>query len=202
MKKICVLDYQSGNTRSVCNLFSSLAPTVLSRRREDILEASHLVLPGVGAFGAAMEKIQTLLPLDLIEDQVLHRAKPLLGICVGMQVLADEGEEYGTHRGLGWIPGVVRKLPCRSTPLPHVGWNDLIPRRVHPLMNGMPQSPDFYFVHSFAFQAANIDDVIAEAEYEVNFTAMIGRENLLGVQFHPEKSQRAGILLARNFLSL
>ena len=200
MLKICILNCQSGNTRSVYNLFSSLGSTCLSNQRQDILDASHLILPGVGAFGSVMEKIHTHLPLDLIEELVLRQGKPLLGICVGMQVLASIGEEFGQHTGLDWIPGVVKKLPCTTHPLPHIGWNDIQPRMTHPLLFGLPTTPDFYFVHSFAFTPDDQRSIIADVEYETSFPAIVGRDNLLGVQFHPEKSQKSGIQLARNFL--
>ena len=132
-----------------------MAPTCLSDKRQDILDASHLILPGVGAFGSAMEKIYSHLPLDLIEELVLRKGKPFLGICIGMQVLASSGEEFGWHTGLGWVAGTVSKIPCQSLPLPHVGWNDITPRCYHPLLNGLPLAPDFYFVHSFVFTPPN-----------------------------------------------
>ncbi|KTT35626.1 imidazole glycerol phosphate synthase subunit HisH [Pseudomonas rhizoryzae] len=202
MTRVCVLDYGAGNVRSVVNLFSSLAPTQLSNDPDVIAAASHLVLPGVGAFGAAMAKVEATLPLPLLRRLVLEEGRPFLGICVGMQLLAEEGLEFGRHRGLGWIPGTVERLASGDLPLPHVGWNDVRPEREHPLLQGLDDHPDFYFVHSYGFQTTEPADVLASVDYGQRFAAMIGRGNVLGVQFHPEKSQGPGRRLLRNFLEL
>lgn len=202
MTQVCVLDYGAGNVRSVVNLFEGLAPTQLSNDPEVIAAASHLVLPGVGAFGAAMAKVERQLPLPLLRQLVLEEGRPFLGICVGMQLLAEEGLEFGRHRGLGWIPGRVDRLASGDLPLPHVGWNDIRPEREHPLLQGLEEPADFYFVHSYGFQAAEPADVLATVDYGQRFAAVVGRGNILGVQFHPEKSQGPGRRLLRNFLEL
>lgn len=202
MTQVCVLDYGAGNVRSVVNLFASLAPTQLSNDPEVIAAASHLVLPGVGAYGAAMSKVERQLPLPLLRRLVLEEDRPFLGICVGMQLLAEEGLEFGRHRGLGWIPGRVERLASDDLPLPHVGWNDVRVETDHPLLRGLDDPADFYFVHSYGFQATDPADVLATVEYGERFAAVVGRGNVLGVQFHPEKSQGAGRRLLRNFLEL
>lgn len=201
--RVCILDYGSGNVRSVFNLLSSIAPDVkLSNEEAVIRDSTHIVLPGVGSFGAAMEKIKSRIPLAVLEDEVVKKKKPFLGICVGMQVLADKGREFGEHRGLGWIPGVVDKMNAKDLPVPHIGWNDVSARRQDPLFARFGEHRDFYFVHSFVFCPADASHVLATAEYGEEFCCMIKKENIAGVQFHPEKSQKAGKLMMKNFLGL
>ncbi len=202
MSRVCILDYGSGNVKSVFNLFASIVgDVVVSNDTADILNASHVVLPGVGAFGAAMRKIRDTLPLEALEQMVRIEKKPFLGICVGMQVLADRGMEFGEHAGLGWVAGTVEKLHAKDLPLPHIGWNSISCRQPSPLLSGLENSPDFYFVHSYAFQASDSRDVLATTCYGEEFCSVIRRENLYGVQFQPEKSQRSGSRLVKNFLS-
>ena len=148
-----------------------------------------------------MEKIRKTLPLPLLREQVFTAKKPFLGICVGMQVLATRGEEFGEHEGLDWIPGVVSKMVTCGLPLPHIGWNNVVPRTASPLLQHFEGEPDFYFVHSFVLQAERPEDVAADCVYGQPFAAAIQRGNISGVQFHPEKSQKAGRQLIQNFLS-
>lgn len=203
MANVCILDYGSGNVKSVFNLFSTVADhVVVSNQTKKILGASHIVLPGVGAFGTAMRKIRDTLPMESLEQTVLVEKRPFLGICVGMQVMASRGMEFGEHAGLGWIAGSVEKLDSKGLPLPHVGWNDVMCKQETPLLAGLGDDPNFYFVHSFTFHADNPQHVLATTEYGEEFCSVIQRENLYGVQFHPEKSQRTGIKLVKNFLSL
>lgn len=203
MKKfVCILDYGSGNVRSVFNIFKKLLDDVLiSNKQEDIKKSTHLILPGVGAFGASMEKIQKLIPLKIVEDCVFVDKKPFLGICVGMQVLADIGYEFGEHKGLGWISGNVRKLEADQLPLPHIGWNDIKVLKSSPITEGLKQN-DFYFVHSFVFEAKDKENIIGVANYGEEFVAIVSKNNIYGVQFHPEKSQKSGMRLLNNFLSI
>jgi glutamine amidotransferase len=201
--KVCILDYGSGNTRSVFNIFHSLqSNTVISNDISDIESATHIILPGVGAFGASMKKIHEQIPIEALEKEVLVKKKPFLGICVGMQVLADIGYEFGEEKGLGWVKGEVRKLEANNLPLPHVGWNNVVVDKVSPITKDFGDNIDFYFVHSFAFTPADKENVIAHCDYGSKFTSVIGKENIFGVQFHPEKSQRAGTLLIKNFLDI
>ena len=200
---ICILNFSSGNVGSVKNIFRTFTDRVLiSNEPRDIEEATHLVLPGVGAFGAAMEKIRRYIPLQVLEEVVLQKKKPFLGICVGMQVLADKGLEFGEHAGLGWIRGVVKKLECGEQPLPHVGWNDITITKSTPLLDGLDADRDFYFVHSYAFSVQDRSQVCAVAEYGQTFDCVLNQGNIFGVQFHPEKSQKAGQRLVKNFLEI
>lgn len=202
-KKVCILDYGSGNIRSVFNLCSAITDTVeVSNEEEVVVSATHLILPGVGAFGAAMEKIREKIPLQAVERAVFERRIPFLGICVGMQVLAERGYEFGEHQGLGWIPGSVKKLEVGELPLPHIGWNSAETAHPSPLLEGIPSGEDFYFVHSFVFDASDPSSVAATTHYGSVFVSVIASGNIFGVQFHPEKSQRAGRRLLANFINL
>ncbi|KKP59989.1 MAG: Imidazole glycerol phosphate synthase subunit HisH [Candidatus Gottesmanbacteria bacterium GW2011_GWA1_34_13] len=204
MKKIsiCILDYGSGNVKSVFNLATTLNPNVtISNQTRDIENATHLILPGVGAYAAAMRKIHQLIPMTHLEKAVFTDKKPFLGICVGMQVLANKGYEFEITTGLGWIPGEVKKLDSGFLPLPHIGWNNIEVIQTSPLTKQF-KTLDFYFVHSFVFQPKNKKNLIAQTNYGNNFAAIINMDNIYGVQFHPEKSQKAGQMLLYNFLNL
>ena len=200
---VCIIDYGSGNTGSVYNIFKSFHDSVkVSNDAEDLKNATHLVLPGVGAFKAAMEKILKIQTFDLLKDSVLNEKKPFLGICVGMQVLASEGHEHCTCKGLGWIYGVVRKLESGWLSLPHVGWNNIKIKREDALVKDIGSGVDFYYVHSYRFEPKDKNDIIASTDYGEEFAAIVKKDNIYGMQFHPEKSQKAGIKLLKNFLDL
>lgn len=203
-KDVCIIDYGSGNVQSVFNIFRSVTGNVkVSNDAGDIDACTHIVLPGVGAFGASMAKILALPSLDALKNNVLKKKKPYLGICVGMQVLADTGMEHGQNAGLGWIPGVVRKIEAPELHLPHVGWNNFSwCRQGHPLLKGIGTSMDFYYVHSFQFEPVDPEDCAAKCSYGMEFAAVVSQDNIHGVQFHPEKSQKAGRILIENFLEL
>ena len=197
------MDYGSGNVRSVFNIFRTLTDdVVISNKFEDIQKSTHLVLPGVGAFGASMDKIHKSIPLEVIEEEVFVKHKPFLGICVGMQVLANKGYEFGEHKGLGWIKGKVRKLESRELPLPHIGWNDIKILKSSLILDGFGQQNDFYFVHSFVFDAEDKESIVGTTNYGEDFVSVINKGNVYGVQFHPEKSQKSGKLLLSNFLNI
>ena len=201
MTKVCVLDYGSGNVASVYNLIKFLNYECVISNEPKIIETStHLILPGVGAFGASMEKIKKKIPIEILENQVLKKKKPFLGICVGMQVMTEIGEEFGRHQGLGWIKGKVVKI--KSKILPHIGWNDIVIKKTSKIFDGLAEHRDFYFVNSFHCNINDKNLVIAETEYEEIFCSAFQKENIIGVQFHPEKSQKTGQILIKNFLSL
>ena len=200
-KSICLLDYGSGNVKSVYNILDFLGYKVkISNTSEDIKNSTHIILPGVGAFGASMKKIMDTIPFDVLENEVLDKGKPFLGICVGMQVLADKGLEFGEHKGFGWIPGTVNKIDSKGLPTLHIGWNNIKVRRETPLLDGLNDNKDFYFVHSYVFDVQDQDCIVAQTEYGCNFTSILSKDNILGIQFHPEKSQKAGQLIFKNFI--
>ena len=199
--KVCVLDYGSGNVRSVYNILKYLGHDVaVSNEKSAIKNCSHLILPGVGSFGSAMEKITAKIPIDCLENSVLNGGKPFLGICVGMQILADEGNEFSKVDGLGWIGGSVNKLSCGDLALPHVGWNEITINQNMSIFDKLKEHKDFYFVHSYAFDTDHCDHILAYTDYGSKFVSVVNKENIYGFQFHPEKSQRAGQLMLNNFI--
>ena len=200
--KVCILDYGSGNVASVYNLINRLDYDIkVSNKPEDIKKSSHLILPGVGAFGASVEKIKSNISIELLKDEVKVKKKPFLGICVGMQVLSERGYEFGENDGLSIIKGSVEKLDCKNFPVPHIGWNEIKIQKQSELFKNMHEINDFYFVHSFEFKASDTNNIISTTNYGNDFVSAVQKENIFGVQFHPEKSQKAGQLLIKNFLN-
>ncbi len=207
---VAIIDYGSGNLRSAAKAFERAAGDAglkmavnITSRPGDLAAAGHIVLPGVGAFAdcrAGLDKLPGM--TEALERAVLDDGKPFLGICVGMQLMATTGFERGTHEGLGWIKGRVVPLnpDDGSLKIPHMGWNELEISRPHPFFEGVEAAAHVYFVHSYHFRAAAQDHVLATAEYGGPVTAVIGRDNMLGTQFHPEKSQGTGLRLITNFL--
>jgi glutamine amidotransferase len=188
---IGIVDYGIGNLGSVTKAFRHVgAQTLLSGDPARLLEADALVLPGDGAFGATMDEVRWrgLLPVLM---EAARRGTPLLGICIGMQLLFEESEEHGRHAGLGLLPGRVRRFDT-ALPVPHMGWNALRRVRAHPLLEGMDDGSYVYFVHSY-YCDAGAEAVLATSDYGREFAAVVGRGNILGVQFHPEKSQAVGL---------
>ena len=195
---IAVVDYGIGNLGSVTKGFRRAGAEVeLSGDPEVLRRAEALVLPGDGAFAAAMAEIESR-GLGLVLREAIERGTPLLGICIGMQLLFEESEEHGHHRGLGILPGRVRRFEG-DLPVPHMGWNTLRARRPHPVLDGVEDGAHVYFVHSY-YCDAPADVVIAASDYGREFPAIVGRGNVLGLQFHPEKSQAVGLRLAANFV--
>jgi len=195
---IAIVDYGIGNLGSVTKGFRRAGAEVeLSGDPEVLRRASALVLPGDGAFGAAMAEIERR-GLTLVLREAIERGTPLLGICIGMQLLFEESEEHGQHRGLGVLPGRVLRFEG-DLPVPHMGWNTLRARRAHPVLEGVADGAHVYFVHSFYCDAPD-DVVIATSDYGREFPAIVGRGNVLGLQFHPEKSQAVGLWLVENFV--
>ena len=202
---VAIIDYGSGNLHSAAKAFERQASekVLVTASPEEILGADRIVLPGVGAFDDCKKGLAAVDGLiDALEYAVIKKAKPFLGICVGMQLMATTGLEHGKHDGFGWISGTVRPicLEDKTLKIPHMGWNELLLRTPHPVLKNLPPDPDVYFVHSFHFQPDDITDLIAVTEYSGNVTAAVGRENMIGTQFHPEKSQRIGLRVISNFL--
>jgi glutamine amidotransferase len=195
---IALIDYGAGNLHSVHNALKAAGATdvAVTADPEAVLRADRVVLPGVGAFKACMDGL-TAIPgmVDALDQRVRQGGVPFLGVCVGMQLMAETGEEMGSHAGLGWIAGSVRPLPASAeVRVPHMGWNDVVPIVEHPLI--VPG--EAYFLHSYGFEG---DAVLAGTDHGGPVTAAIGRDNMLGVQFHPEKSQRYGLALLERFLA-
>jgi imidazole glycerol-phosphate synthase subunit HisH len=202
MIDVCILDYGSGNVKSVLNAVNRITErVVVSNQIGQLRNASHLILPGVGSFKASMDRITSTLPVEELSD-LLAKGKPFLGICVGMQVLASVGIEFVEAKGLGFIPGTVSKIDSDTLPLPHVGWNNLSCAQPNLITKDINQEDDFYFTHSYGFTAISHDFVLGTTEYGTVFPSIIGRENIYGVQFHPEKSQKSGTKILRNFLDI
>ena len=202
MVKVCILDYGSGNVKSVYNLISFLGyQVIISNKIIEIESATHLILPGVGSFGTAMNKINKRIPIKELQSEVYVKKKPFMGICVGMQVLAEKGFEHGEHEGLGWIPGTVEKLKVNTLTLPHIGWNNVTLNNNSVLFNGLHEINDFYFLHSYSIYTDS-SYVLTETNYEKDFCSAVQKDNIFGVQFHPEKSQKAGQKLIQNFLTI
>lgn len=200
---IAVVDYGMGNLHSVRLAFGSLGANVLvTDRPEDLREAERIVLPGVGAFGECMKNLVSSGMSEVLNEEVLGKGKPFMGICLGMQILASVGEELGRHEGLGWIPGKVTRLRVDGQGLrvPHVGWSGAIAQRPHPVFDGLEPTSSFYYVHSYVFEPESPADAAATCDYGGPFVAAVARENLVAVQFHPEKSQRHGFALLERWM--
>ena len=198
---LALIDYGAGNLRSVENalIAAGAADVRVTADPEVVRKAERIVLPGVGAFAACMGALSGIPGMvDALNERVIDHGAPFLGICVGMQLMADAGEEFGTHPGLGWISGTVAKLEPADPEarVPHMGWNDVVPEVAHPLI--VPG--EAYFLHSFAVTGAGPDMLAATTNHGGTVTAAIARDNMIGVQFHPEKSQAYGLALLNRFL--
>jgi glutamine amidotransferase len=210
---VAIIDYGSGNLHSAAKAFERAAreaghaqPISVTSDPDTVKRADRVVLPGVGAFADCRRGLDRLPGMvDALCETVVRRGQPFLGICVGMQLMAERGREYETTAGLGWIAGEV----CRISPgdpglkIPHMGWNTLTERRPHPLFAGIPlgaRGLHAYFVHSYHLRATDGADLVAESDYGGPVTALVARDNYAGTQFHPEKSQKLGLALIANFL--
>lgn len=198
---IALIDYGAGNLHSVHNALKAAGArdVVITADAEVVRRAERIVLPGVGAFRACIEPLRAIPGMiAAMEAAVLEGGKPFLGICVGMQLLADAGEEFGQHDGLGWIGGTVRLIERDDSTIkiPHMGWNDVIPARPHPLI----EPGEAYFLHSYQFEVADPVHLLATTDHGGPLTAAVGRDNIVGVQFHPEKSQAYGLAFLARFL--
>lgn len=207
-ERVVIVDYDSGNLHSAEKAFQRMAAPLgqsvaVSSEPEAVALADRIVLPGVGAFGdcaAGLDAIPGM--IEALERRVHQDGKPFMGVCVGAQLMATRGDERGVHDGLGWINGLVTAItPSDPTlKIPHMGWNKLRLLRPHPVLTGLPADPYAYFVHSYHMRPEDDAVVLAEADYGGPITAIVGRDNLLGCQFHPEKSQAVGLAIIDSFL--
>ena len=207
-KKITIVDYGSGNLLSAQQSFIKAASSIgvdaeicISNNPKNLELSTHVVLPGQGAFKTCMDGIKKIPGLeDELKKFVKIKQRPFFGICVGMQLLADNSEENGNHQGLGWIEGTIKKLPDIDIKLPHMGWNSI--KIVNKNSKIKPAENDYYFVHSYYFDCTNSNDILAETKYGINFPSIVNKENVYGCQFHPEKSSNQGLNIIKDFINL
>jgi len=210
---VAIVDYGSGNLHSAAKAFERAAresghdqPIIVTSDPSKVARAERVVLPGVGAFADCRRGLDAVPGMvDALEENVRKQGKPFFGICVGMQLMAERGREYEVTPGLGWIAGEVDRITPKDAALkiPHMGWNTLNTIKPHALLDGIPTGADglhAYFVHSFELRPERREDVVAQTEYGGPLTAIVGRDNMVGTQFHPEKSQKLGLALIANFL--
>jgi glutamine amidotransferase len=210
---VAIVDYGSGNLHSAAKAFERAAresghdqPILVTNDPAKVAAADRVVLPGVGAFADCRRGLDDIPGMvEALNESVLQRRRPFFGICVGMQLMAERGREYQVTPGLGWIAGEVDRITPSDANLkiPHMGWNTLNMLKAHPLLADIPLGPDglhAYFVHSYELKTAQRSDLVAQADYGGPLTAIVGRDNMVGTQFHPEKSQRLGLKLIANFL--
>lgn len=207
---VAIVDYGSGNLRSAAKAFERAAAeteisahVAVTNAPETVASADRIVLPGVGAFADCRRGLAAIPGLEAaLREAVIARARPFLGICVGMQLMAERGREFETVDGLGWIGGEVAAIEPGdpSLKIPHMGWNEIEPRAAHPLLAGLMPGAHAYFVHSYHFRLSDPADLVAVTDYGGPLAAIVGRDNLAGTQFHPEKSQETGLRLIANFL--
>jgi glutamine amidotransferase len=203
---IVIINYGLGNLNAFVNIFKKLdIPVKIATQASDLENATKIVLPGVGAFDHAMTKLNESGMRETLDDFVLNKKLPVIGICVGMQILAKSSDE-GVMPGLGYIDGVVRKFDTsafkQKTRLPHMGWNDIVPQPGHSLFKDLEEVPLYYFLHSYYFECNKSEDAVATADYGAEFVCAVNNDNIYGVQFHPEKSHHYGVQLLKNFAQL
>ena len=208
--KTIIIDHGSGNLRSAEKSTIRAADgldmeVLVSASPEDVMTADRIILPGVGAFADCMNGLTALDGMrEALQEAVFTDAKPILGICVGMQLMATVGLEHEQTEGLGWISGSVEEIDIKSEPclkIPHMGWNNLhINKPEHPILHGINNGDHVYFVHGYHFKATDQENVLAHVNYGVKISAVVGRDNIVGTQFHPEKSQKIGLRIIKNFL--
>ena len=211
MKKlICIVDYGLGNIHSAeqsikkvtadSNIQSEIR---ITNNPSDIKQASHLVLPGQGAFESCINGLRNINGMiDELSEAAINKKKPFLGICVGMQLLASKSYENGEHQGLNWIKGEIKKMPNENIKLPHMGWNEIILKNTKNQLVKVSDKNDFYFVHSYYFDCKHKKNIIALSNYGIDFASIISKENIYGVQFHPEKSSVQGLEIIKNFINI
>lgn len=198
---ILILDYNVGNVNSIIRAAELYSSNVkYSNNIDDILDAKKIIMPGQGSFDYAMENIHKLNIYETIRSVALDKKTPILGICLGMQLLATSGTENKFCKGLNLIEGTVKKLNCPSKYLPHIGWNSVNFEKENSLFNGIENKLDYYFLHSFHFECEDKKNTLATCEYHSKFNAIVKKKNILGIQFHPEKSLENGLKLLKNFI--
>lgn len=203
---ITIVDYGLGNIKAFVNVYERLnIPIKIAKTKYDLNDASKIIIPGVGAFDYAMEQLNKSGMRDELENKVIRDNVPVIGICVGMQILAKSSEE-GKLPGLGWVDGEVLKFDINNIPyktrLPHMGWNNINPIAESTLLNGFNNESRFYFLHSYYFVCNNQQDIISTTQYGIDFSSAINHNNIFGIQFHPEKSHSNGVSLLNNFAKL
>ena len=207
-KNITIIDYGSGNILSAKQSFAKVlkknnldAEVNISGDPKVIKKSSHIVLPGQGAFETCIKGLKKIPGmLEELNNFAIEEQKPFFGICVGMQLLADNSEENGNHKGLGWISGTIKKLPSRHLKMPHMGWNSI--KLIGNNLKIKPKETDYYFVHSYYFDCKNRENILAQTNYGIDFPSIVNKENIYGLQFHPEKSTHQGLDIIKSFLNL
>lgn len=203
--KIAVINYSMGNINSIYKKIKMFDhEPFLTSNYKDLFLCDKIILPGVGHFGEAMTQLKKLDIISALNEVVIERKKPVLGICLGMQLMADYSEE-GNEQGLGWIPGNVLKMKAKDSSIykiPHIGWNQLAIQKESKLMGEINEEDEFYFVHGYHYNCNDKKDVLAYTDYEQKIVSAIEKNNIFGVQFHPEKSHQTGMQLLKNFLQL
>jgi len=201
---ITIIDYGLGNLRSVEGAVRKLGYSpVVSNNSEVLTKSTKLILPGVGAFNDGMKNLNNLGLIEILTNIVVEKKIPILGICLGFQLMANESTEFGLHQGLGWLNATVDRIKTKEElRVPHIGWNDLYQCKEHPILKDIPENALFYYVHSYKVVCHEEDMVIGKCEYGSIFCAAAAKENIIGTQFHPEKSQFYGLQLLKNFLEL
>ena len=207
-KNITIINYGSGNILSAKQSFARVIKTenidadvCISDNPETIKNSTHIVLPGQGAFETCINGLKEIpAMIDELNDFVVVKKKPFFGICVGMQLLANNSLENGDHKGLGWIDGTIEKLPNENLKMPHMGWNSI--RVLNKNLEIIPKETDYYFVHSYYFNCKNKENILAQTNYGIDFPSIIYKENIYGLQFHPEKSSIQGLDIIKSFIKL
>ena len=207
-KNITIIDYGSGNILSAKQSFARVIKTenidadvCISDKPETIKNSTHIVLPGQGAFETCINGLKGIPGMiDELNDSVVAKKKPFFGICVGMQLLANNSLENGDHKGLGWIDGTIEKLPNESFKMPHTGWNSI--SVLNKNLKIIPKETDYYFVHSYYFNCKNKENILAQTNYGIDFPSIVNKENIYGLQFHPEKSSIQGLDIIKSFIKL
>lgn len=202
---VTIIDYNTGNLQSIIRKIKMLnrIPVVTSQA-DEILKADKIILPGVGHFGKAMKQLENLDLIAVLNEAIIVQKKPVLGICLGMQLMSDYSEE-GNVKGLGWISGTVKKIKVENSTefkIPHIGWNQLTIQKESLLVREINDLDEFYFVHAYHFDCQNKNDILSYTDYENKFVSAIEKNNIYGVQFHPEKSHEIGMQMMKNFLTL